>query len=378
MVKIWTEGMEGISESTILEVEAIRTSLIMAYASGWNKMEIKSPNKELIAKLKNRVVEAQMQETPSIHPMWAPRLYANASRINKKKRRRRRNSNAGCGEDSTVTSPPKRHRLITNSHAVAPQIQQGGHGHGDDNTSNCGKPSVMPEKHTLQLIIDILQRRDAYEIFAEPVDPNEVEDYYQIIKEPMDFGTMRAKLHEGMYQNLEQFKHDVFLITRNAMHFNSSATIYFRQARAIHELAKRVFHVLETDPENFQVEFSGTRRRSSRRAQSEASRIATDVTPSSVATNVYLQGTPSSVGASIFGKSSRGNSWLATTALHTNKKNYGFISGARAGQRFNYVEGDRRFTYRPQNYPFGCDNNLVGSKRVDSNPLILIWDQVHI
>lgn len=77
-------------------------------------------------------------------------------------------------------------------------------------------------------------RRDTHEIFAEPVDPNEVgiwpevsfhtmnlsflvhfiygitadkvEEYYEIIKEPMDFGTMRAKLHEGMYKSLEQFE----------------------------------------------------------------------------------------------------------------------------------------------------------------------------
>lgn len=39
---------------------------------------------------------------------------------------------------------------------------------------------------------------------------NKVEDYYEIIKEPMDFGTMRAKLHEGMYKNLEQFEVGLF------------------------------------------------------------------------------------------------------------------------------------------------------------------------
>ena len=38
-----------------------------------------------------------------------------------------------------------------------------------------------------------------------------VEDYYEIIEEPMDFGTMRAKLHEGMYQSLEQFEVCFFL-----------------------------------------------------------------------------------------------------------------------------------------------------------------------
>ncbi|KAG4148837.1 hypothetical protein ERO13_D05G308500v2 [Gossypium hirsutum] len=74
------------------------------------------------------------------------------------------------------------------------------------------QPSSMPEKPVLERILDILQRRDTYEIFAEPVDPEKVEGYYGIIKEPMDFGTMRAKPHEGMYTSLQQFEvhQDVF------------------------------------------------------------------------------------------------------------------------------------------------------------------------
>lgn len=44
---------------------------------------------------------------------------------------------------------------------------------------------------------------------------------------------------------------------------------WFLQARAIAELAKKVFHVLKTDPDNFELEFSGTRRRSGRRPQHE-------------------------------------------------------------------------------------------------------------
>ncbi|KAI5440310.1 hypothetical protein KIW84_025585 [Lathyrus oleraceus] len=72
----------------------------------------------------------------------------------------------------------------------------------------------------------------------------------------MDFGTMRAKLHEGMYKTLEEFEHDVFLIFNNAMEFNSSSTIYFRQARAISELANKVFEVLRINPSKFQIEFS--------------------------------------------------------------------------------------------------------------------------
>nr|GEU64822.1 hypothetical protein [Tanacetum cinerariifolium] len=53
-----------------------------------------------------------------------------------------------------------------------------------------------------------------------------VEDYHEIIKVPMDFVTMRAKLHEGLYTFLEQFnlqsciQHGIYLISGNAMHIN--------------------------------------------------------------------------------------------------------------------------------------------------------------
>lgn len=101
------------------------------------------------------------------------------------------------------------------------------------------------------------------------------------------------------------------------------------QARAIHELAKRVFHVLGTDPRNFEAEFSGTRRRSARRARNKAVnfRLTTRVKPNSVTGNISSQGIPGSVGTSIFGKSSRGNSLLATRACRNNIKNYGLFSG---------------------------------------------------
>ncbi|KAF7845184.1 Bromodomain and PHD finger-containing protein 3 [Senna tora] len=165
---------------------------------------------------------------------------------------------------------------LTASSSVISKLKQGQKQSDDediqkesDQPSKLPAATVMPEKRILELVLNILQRRDTYEIFAEPVDPKEVEDYYEIIEEPMDFGTMRAKLHEGMYKSLDQFEHDVFLIFNNAMHFNSSGTIYFRQARTINELAKKVFNVLKSDPENFESEFSETRQRVSRRNQGD-------------------------------------------------------------------------------------------------------------
>ncbi|KAF3794385.1 Bromodomain and PHD finger-containing protein 3 [Nymphaea thermarum] len=100
-----------------------------------------------------------------------------------------------------------------------------------------------------------------------------VEGYYEIIKEPMDFATMRAKLQEGMYATLEQFERDVFLIFSNAMNFNSTSTIYYRQARAIQELAKKTLHRLKTDPENFVLDHV-TRKTKFGDNLKEASRVA--------------------------------------------------------------------------------------------------------
>ncbi|XP_010653116.1 uncharacterized protein LOC104879961 isoform X2 [Vitis vinifera] len=212
----------------------------------------------------------------------------------------------------------------------------------------------LPEKHILELILDTLQRRDTHEIFAEPVDPEEVEDYYEIIKEPMDFGTMRAKLHEGMYKNLEQFEHDVFLISSNAMHFNSSATIYFRQARALQELSKKVFHVLKTDPRNFELEFSASRRRPGRRPQGDARgsnfssppKPMTNVRSRSMAYDGSSKGTRSSSGSSSLRRTIRVNPGCSDTATHFETGDPEILSGSGDGRRSNFSETEQRCAYR--------------------------------
>ncbi|KAK3212848.1 hypothetical protein Dsin_017554 [Dipteronia sinensis] len=233
------------------------------------------------------------------------------------------------------------------------------HGH-EHHPSDTDQPSSvpsaaswMPEKCVLQRIIDILQRRDTNEIFAEPVDPKEVEEYYEIVKEPMDFGTMRAKLHEGMYTSLEQFEHDVYLICGNAMHFNSSATIFFRQARAIHELAKKVFQALKSDPDNFELEFSETRRRSGRRQLSEASgpihssspKLATNLRLNSMAVNVSSKTMQCSLSGSSNLKRSRGNPGCSSAAAPVSARDHEMLSGAKDGRKTSYAEVDRRCTY---------------------------------
>lgn len=118
-------------------------------------------------------------------------------------------------------------------------------------TSNSGPTTTLPDKKLLLFILDMLQKKDTYGVFSEPVDPEELPDYHEVIEHPMDFSTVRKKLSRGAYKNLEQFEKDVFLISSNAMRYNATDTIYYRQARSIQDLAKKNFENLrqESDKE---------------------------------------------------------------------------------------------------------------------------------
>ncbi|RID51671.1 hypothetical protein BRARA_H02319 [Brassica rapa] len=113
-----------------------------------------------------------------------------------------------------------------------------------------GPTTPLPDKQLLVFILDRLQKKDTYGVYSDPVDPEELPDYHEIITNPMDFSTVRKKLDSGAYATLEQFEGDVFLICSNAMEYNSSDTVYYRQARAIQELAKKDFENLRRDSDD--------------------------------------------------------------------------------------------------------------------------------
>ncbi|KAK6943304.1 Bromodomain [Dillenia turbinata] len=223
----------------------------------------------------------------------------------------------------------------------------------------------MPEKRILELVLDVLQRRDAYEIFGEPVDPEEVQDYYEIIKEPMDFGTMRAKLHEGMYSNFPEFEHDIFLITRNAMLFNSSGTIYFKQARTIDELAKKVFHTLKTDPESFERENVASRRRSCRRIHSESEisnygacpKFASNAKVTITSVTASFKATSNSISEATRRRNPRANPGCSGSGIHIAAGDGEIKSGPR---RSSMSKQDLRHTYRPW-MSFSMEQNSIVS-----------------
>ncbi|CAL9087022.1 unnamed protein product [Musa acuminata var. zebrina] len=105
----------------------------------------------------------------------------------------------------------------------------------------------LPEKKLLEAVLHKIQKKDIYGVFAEPVDPEELPDYYDVIEHPMDFGTVKTKLATNAYRSFEQLEDDVFLICTNAMQYNAPDTIYFRQARTMQDIGRKEFQKLRTE-----------------------------------------------------------------------------------------------------------------------------------
>ncbi|XP_059669350.1 transcription factor GTE8-like [Cornus florida] len=58
--------------------------------------------------------------------------------------------------------------------------------------------------------------------FNQPVDPDKlnIPDYFSIVSEPMDLGTIKTKLEKNLYSSAEEFASDVKLTFSNAMLYN--------------------------------------------------------------------------------------------------------------------------------------------------------------
>ncbi|KAK7081664.1 ATPase AAA domain-containing protein 2, partial [Halocaridina rubra] len=57
-------------------------------------------------------------------------------------------------------------------------------------------------------------------MFTKPVDEEEVPDYREIIKEPMDLETMMTKIDQHQYESAQEFLQDIDLICNNALEYN--------------------------------------------------------------------------------------------------------------------------------------------------------------
>lgn len=83
--------------------------------------------------------------------------------------------------------------------------------------------------------------------FKEPVDPVRlgIPDYFSIISEPMDLGTVMKKLNTGAYSNPCAFASDVRLTFNNAKTYNSADNLYHKMADVLSKLFEARWKTIE-------------------------------------------------------------------------------------------------------------------------------------
>lgn len=113
---------------------------------------------------------------------------------------------------------------------AAPSVQTPQLKRGNAGKSELKKP-ILPAKATnrsgqimndcKKLISSLMSQNDSW-VFNKSVDPVELKlpDYFDIIKHPMDLGTIQTKLSSGAYSSPHEFMFDVRLTFSNAMTYN--------------------------------------------------------------------------------------------------------------------------------------------------------------
>uniref|UniRef100_G1MQA7 Bromodomain and PHD finger containing 3 n=2 Tax=Meleagris gallopavo TaxID=9103 RepID=G1MQA7_MELGA len=109
---------------------------------------------------------------------------------------------------------------------------------------------LTPFNVLLRTTLDLLQEKDAAQIFAEPVNLNEVPDYLEFISNPMDFSTMRRKLESHLYRTLDEFEEDFNLIVTNCMRYNAKDTIFHRAAVRLRDLGGAILRHVRRQAES--------------------------------------------------------------------------------------------------------------------------------
>ena len=81
------------------------------------------------------------------------------------------------------------------------------------------------EKLARKLMTTLWKFKEA-DLFHKPVDPQElnIPDYFDIIKNPMDFSTIKKKLNNFTYTNLKEFCADMNLVFENCYTYNGRKT----------------------------------------------------------------------------------------------------------------------------------------------------------
>lgn len=134
-----------------------------------------------------------------------------------------------------------------------PQVDKKSKGSGEkQGGGDEGDGLVKVKSQFLKTCKGLLQRlmkhKNAW-VFNVPVDVNALglHDYFDIIKAPMDLGTVKSRLDKNFYQSPMEFMVDVRLTFRNAMTYNPKGQDVYVMAEQLLQIFEDKWVVIEAD-----------------------------------------------------------------------------------------------------------------------------------
>lgn len=119
-------------------------------------------------------------------------------------------------------------------------------GWGPDMDELARQPRHGPNYPLLLHLLNDMQNHQSAWPFITPVSKDDVADYYDVIKEPMDLSTMESKLEADQYDKPEDFIKDARLIFDNCRKYNNESTPY---AKCANKLEKYMWQQIKAIPE---------------------------------------------------------------------------------------------------------------------------------
>uniref|UniRef100_A0A3P8YKV6 Bromodomain containing 1b n=1 Tax=Esox lucius TaxID=8010 RepID=A0A3P8YKV6_ESOLU len=115
---------------------------------------------------------------------------------------------------------------------------------------------LTPFNILLRAVLDQLQEKDQAKIFAQPVSIIEVPDYFDHIKNPMDFSTMRKRIDAHGYKSLEEFEADFNQIIFNCMKYNAKDTFFHKAGLRLQDQGGAILRKTRRDAERIGFDFA--------------------------------------------------------------------------------------------------------------------------
>ena len=111
-------------------------------------------------------------------------------------------------------------------------------------------PRRGPHFAELQRFLAALQNHQQAWPFQNPVNRDEMPEYYEVVVAPMDLTTMEEKLHRDLYATPRELVTDVKLIFSNCRMYNAAGTVY---AKCAARLEKYMWKLIREVPEWYEL-----------------------------------------------------------------------------------------------------------------------------